>query len=167
MARIRLNQLNVHRTARNKGFESVRGLVDDVMVGGRRLAPRGTHRHGSGTAVAGPRLADSFVRRIWETPRMIYGRVTVTVSYATAEAVGSRAHRIPAAGRRLMGFKWARGDFSPTLRRHKWRGKFWFMNVRHPGNKRPRRYLQTPLVQFGRQRHFKVKVVSNTRSYLP
>lgn len=167
MARIRLNPVTVHRAARNRGFQAVTGLVNDVYAGGRRIAPRGTHRHGSGTAVSGPRLADSFTRQIRETPRFVYGRVTVTVAYATAEALGSSPHRIPGAGRKTMGFKWARGDFSPTLRRRKWRGRFWFENVRHPGNKRPRRFLQTPLAQYGRQRNFKVKIVANRRSFLP
>lgn len=167
MARWKPYPVAIHRTARAKGFEVVTGLVNDVYTGGRRIAPRGTHRHGSGTAVAGPRLADSFVRRIWETPRFVYGRVTVTVNYATSQAIGSRPHRIPKSGRRLMGFKWARGDFSPSLRRRKWRGKFFFTKVRHPGNKRPRRFLQTPLAQYGRQRNFKVKIVANSRSFLP
>ena len=162
-----MNPVQVHRTARNKGWTEVKGLTKDVFAYSKYLAPRGTRRHGSGKSVAATRLADTGKVTYRETARSVHGYVTYTADWAATVAVGSQPHRIPKRGKKLMGFYWARAQASPTLRRHTWRGKSFFTKVRHPGNKRPVRYLQTPLAQFGRKRNFRVVTVRNSRSRLP
>ena len=167
MARIRLNPVNVHREARNKGWDAVNSVAKPTLAGAQYLAPRGSHRHGSGKGVAAQRLADTGKIRRWETPRSVHAEVVFTADWASTVALGSKAHKIPKLGRRLMGFYWARAQASPKLRRHTWRGKSFFTKVRHPGNKRPIRFLQTPLATYGRKHHFIVKLRPNSRSRLP
>lgn len=167
MARIRLNPVRVHQAARNKGWSEVKPLTREVLGGARYLAPRGSHHHGSGKPVAATRLADTGRITYFQGVRSVYGFVRFGADWASTVAVGSRPHRIPKHGDKLMGFHWPRAQFSPRLRRRTWRGKSFFTKVRHPGNKRPVRYLQTPLAQYGRKRGFKVVTVRNSRSRLP
>lgn len=161
----------INATARKKGREVVGSLAKQVMSGGKTLARRGTHRHGSGKGVAGPRMANSLGIRWQNLPLEVQAEVYSSVSWSATNALGSRPHRIPKSGfaRPILKFRWARGDASPRLRRSSARKKgfFFFKHVMHPGNKRANRFLQIPLSMYGRQNNFKVVTVANSRSFLP
>lgn len=167
MARIVLYKPVVRRTARNKGREEVRTLTGKVLDAARYLAPRGSHKHGSGRIQAGPRLADSFGRRFSETPFRVTGEVYNTREYSSTVFNGSQPHEIRPRRKRVLMFEWPRGELSPRLRKHMWRGKFFFEKVHHPGNKHPTRSLQTPLAMYGRRQNFIVRNVPVGRSRLP
>lgn len=168
MSRIVLNPVMVYRTARNRGFEAVRSVVTPVRRDAAYLAPRGTHRHGSGRAVAGKRLADSFVTRWSEGPTFVEAIIANEKDYSDTVARGSRAHTIRPRRKPFLVFEWERGRLlSRTRGRRSKSGFFFFKSVRHPGNKRPVRYLQTPLALWGRRANFRVTIVGNNRTRLP
>lgn len=168
MATWKPDRMAVHRTARAKGYEVVRSVAGPVLRDARYLAPRGTHRHGSGTAVAGKRLADSLIQAWSETPRFITSDVGSDLDYAATVARGSRPHAIRPIRKRFLVFEWERGRLLRGTRGKAGRGGlFFFKKVRHPGNKRPVRYLQTPLALWGRRANMKVTTVGNSRTRLP
>jgi hypothetical protein len=101
------------------------------------------------------------------TSKSVTWRIGSDLPYAETVSRGSKPHTIRARNVRFMTFKWDRGDLSPRLRRRKWRGKFLFRKVYHPGNKRPRRFLTTPLAMYARRSNFKVTYVGVTRGFLP
>lgn len=170
MARWNPNRLEITKVKTAKGRQLVQGLSRDVAKGGRQLARQGTHRHGSEKAVAGPRLKDSIRIRGANRPDRIVEEVFSDLDYAASMAKGSKAHRIGKArrGPKLLKFKWPRGEASRRLRGRRTRtGYFLFRQVRHPGNKRPNRFLQTPLALYARKWGFRVKIGPVTRGYLP
>lgn len=74
----------------------------------------------------------------------------------------------------MLKFRWARGDFLVAARAGRRRGSsrltgrfHYFVSVRHPGNKRPVRYLTTPLALFGRINGFVILGVGRGRTRLP
>lgn len=157
----------IHRTARAKAYEVVRSVAAPVLRDAKYLAPRGTHRHGSGTAVAAKRLADSGGQRWSETPRFITAEVFFDADWAATIAKGSQAHTIRPIRKRFLVFEWERGRLLRGTRGRAGRGGlFFFKKVRHPGNKRPVRYLQTPLALWGRRANMKVTIVGNNRTRL-
>ena len=160
----------IRATSRARGIKEVTRLTQGVLTGGKRLARRGSHKHGSERPVAGPRMADSLKRTFKNTTKTIQADVTATVSWSASMAAGSRAHKIPKSGRArpLLKFKWERGRANPRLRRRMTRtGFFLFSKVRHPGNKRANRFLQIPLATYGRRYNFRVTIKPNSRTYLP
>jgi hypothetical protein len=167
MSRIKLYPAVVYRTARAKGYEEVRAVAYPTLAGARYLAPRGSHKHGSGRPVSGPRLADSFGMRWSERINLITVEIYNSADYASTVAIGSGPHTIRPKSKRFLMFEWPRGEASPRMRRRMYKGKFLFKKVRHPGNKRPVRYLQTPLAMYGRSRNFRVVTVPNSRSRFP
>lgn len=88
-------------------------------------------------------------------PQRITGRVGSRKVYAATAHQGSSPHVIRGHGRMLK-FRWERGDFLLRVRgRRGTAGQFFFFrSVRHPGNKRPVRYLTTPLIMFARANGF-------------
>lgn len=167
MARIVLNPAAVHRTARAKGYEVTRHLAHRVLAGARYLAPRGSRRHGSGKTDTRPSLAQSFGIRSSETPRYVTFEVYNSAAHAATVAVGSSAHDIKPRQARVLAFASDRFNFERLRAGRSARALFFARKVRHPGNKRPVRYLQTPLAQLGRKNNFVVTVVGNNRSRLP
>lgn len=167
MSRIVLYPTAVYRTARAKGYEVTRPLAREVLQGARHLAPRGDRLHGSGKTDTRPSIQASFGIRHSETRRYITFEVYNTADHAATVAVGSRPHVIRAKPGRLLAFQSERFSFERRLRGRSARSLFFARKVNHPGNKRPVRYLQTPLAQFGRKRGFKVTVVLNNRTRLP
>lgn len=168
MSRIVLNPVEVHRTARKRGYEAVRSVVTPLRRDAQILAPRGSHRHGSGTAVAGKALADSFFTRWSETPTSVEAIVGNDRDYSDTVARGSRRHKIRPVHKKLLVFEWERGRLLRRARGSRNRsGFFFFKSVMHPGNKRPVRFLQTPLALWGRRANFIVTTASNNRSRLP
>lgn len=96
----------------------------------------------------------------------IVGTVGARKKYAETAHQGSKAHIIRGKGRMLK-FRWERGNL---LMQHRGRGRrdfFYFKSVRHPGNKRPVRYLTTPLSLVARRNGFLVFGVGRGRRRLP
>lgn len=156
----------IRRTSRVRGIKDVTRLTQGVLTGGRRLARRGSHKHGSGKTVQGPHMADSLVRTWNNTSRFIQADVTARVRWSASMALTSRAHRIPKSGlaKPLLKFKWPRGKANPRLRRYMTRTDYFlFTRVRHPGNKRANRFLQIPLAVYGRRYNFQVTIKANSR----
>lgn len=167
MSRIVLYPTQVRLTARNKGHEVTRPLVREVFNGGKALAPRGSGTHGSGKTDTRPSLARSWFIRGSETARYVTYEVGNSAAHAATVAVGSQPHDIRAKGTKPLAFFSERFAFQRKAGGRSPRALFFARKVRHPGNKRPVRFLQTPLAQFGRKRGFKVTNVANNRSRLP
>lgn len=138
-----------------------------MLRGARTLAPRGTHRHGSGRRVAGPTLLASLhSKQVLGDLKQVIFDIGSPVRWAATVHQGSEPHDIVATGSEPLTFRWPRARFfrggrlreDPVVR---------FYRVRHPGNKRPVRYLTTPLVQFGRQAGFIVSKTPVSRGFLP
>jgi hypothetical protein len=164
------NQRNIRLTAREKGVEVVGAVANGVIRGGKALARRGSHRHGSGRGVAEPRLVDSFGIRWANTATEVVAYPFNRARWASTMALGSKRHRIPKSGiaKPMLKFRWARGDASRRLRGRRTRTRYFlFKHVMHPGNKRPNRFMQIPLVVYGRRYNFKVNTAAVRRSFLP
>jgi hypothetical protein len=127
---------------------------------------------GSGKRRAGRRLADALYSSIRSNPSEVVGRVGARKKYAETVHQGSSAHTIRGRGKMLK-FRWDRGDFLFAAQSGRRRGNrraghfFLFHSVRHPGNKRPVRYLTTPLTLIARRNGFIVFGVGRGRTRLP
>lgn len=167
MSRVVLYPTAVRRTARDKAHEVCRPLAREVLQGARHLAPTGSRTHGSGKTDNRPSIRASFGIRGSETSRYVTYEVYNTAAHAATVAVGSQAHDIRAKPGKLLAFHSERFAFARKSRGLSARALFYARKVRHPGNKRPVRYLQTPLAQFGRKAGFLVETVRNNRQRLP
>lgn len=167
MSRIVLNQVQVRRTAQNKGHEVCKPLAKEVLAGGRALAPKGSRTHGSGKIDTRASIAASFDTKVLTTPNNVIYDVVNKANHAATVALGSRAHTIRPKTAPVLAFFSERFAFANRRAGHSVRGLFYARKVRHPGNKRPVRFLQTPLAQFGRKRGFKVTTAASNRSRLP
>lgn len=168
MARIDLNRAQVTRTAQNRAKPLVDRVAGQVLTGSKRLVRVGDHRHGSGRRVDGATLRAALHKTPTRvTPSEVFTSVGADRRYAASEELGSSRHDINASGKRLK-FKWDRGNLHPQLRKHRTKtGFFLFRKVSHPGNKRPQRFLRTPLIQFGRASNFVTKMTGVSRRFLP
>ncbi len=165
MSTIRLNHPAVLASARAKGFEVTRPLTARVLQGARVLAPVGSHMHGSGKRVSGPTLKASLhSRQILRSQTEIVFEIGSPLNYAATVHQGSRRHDIDGDP---LTFLWPRARFFNGGNARS--AVPWFIgeHVDHPGNKRPRRYLTTPLYQFGRQAGFIVSSTPVNRGFLP
>ena len=141
----------------------------------RVLAPRGDHRSGSGVPRTNMPLQMSLnARLITFNSHRIRTRVESREKYALTVHQGSAAHIIRSRKGKMLKFRWERGDFLVAARAGRRRGNrrtgqfHYFARVRHPGNKRPVRYLTTPLMMFGRMDNFRVTIKRTVnRSRLP
>lgn len=167
MSRIVLNRTATRNSAREKGQEVALALSTKVLIGAKTLVRQGSHRHGSGRPVAGPSLKNSLQSvRVNVNPLSIVYDVGSPLDYAASMHQGSRPHQIRATSKPLS-FFWPRARFQGRGRRLRTDPRVAFMSVRHPGNKRPNRFLTTPLHQFGRAAGFIVRTQSASRSFLP
>lgn len=167
MSRIVLNPVAVQKTARAKGFQVCRPLARDVLAGAKVLAPRGSRMHGSGRVDNRPSIIGSFGQRVSESLRFVTFEVYNTADHASTVAVGSRAHDIRAKSGKVLAFHSDRFAFARKRAGRSARALFFARKVRHPGNKRPVRFLQTPLALYGRKHGFEVTTVANNRGRLP
>lgn len=167
MARIVLNRAAVAASARVRGREVVRPLAAQVLQGARLLVRRGNHRHGSGARQAGPTLRTSLKSQQVRTKitEIVYD-IGSTNRYAMSEHQGSRPHTYYSRGK-LMKFRSERARFAPGRRPLKKQPFIFASRVRHPGNKRPQRFLTIPLNQFGRAAGFRVSTRSTGIGFLP
>jgi hypothetical protein len=155
-------------------YKHVKETSTKILVGARRLAPRGSHLSGSGELSPDIPLRSGLHSDIKVSVNFVVGRVGSSANWAATVHQGSKAHRIAAHGKMLK-FRWERGMMILSARGRRRRGgsrrvtkQFWFFDhVRHPGNKRPVRYLTTPMHQFGRAAGFITNSLAVTRSRLP
>lgn len=167
MSRVRLNQAEVLRTPRRAALPLVVGVTRQVLSGAKALAPRGTHMSGNDTRRPGQHLSASINASTRATNDLVMSRVGSTNSYAATAHQGSKPHIIRRTSGGLLKFRWVRGNFLLERRGRRGRTYFYFRFVKHPGNKRPTRYLTTPLVMFGRLANMKVTTVGPGRTRLP
>lgn len=181
MARVRVSQTRKVALAHRLTAPYVRRTADLIAAGARQLAPRGDHRSGSGTPKPGLPLASSIRVTSHTTAMQIRERVSANKRYAASVHQGSQAHTINSRGRMLK-FQWERGALLVQARgrgRRNARGRrvgaglyprgdfFFFLRVRHPGNKRPVRFLTTPMHLYGRMRGFRTTSTPVSRTRLP
>lgn len=177
MARIDWHTLQITTTAVRLATPLVQKTGQEILDGARHLAPEGSHMSGSGRPKAGPRLQSSFYSTTGHAlqPRVsqIVMRIGNRADYAATVHQGSKPHTIMSKQGKKLKFRWDRGDFLVAARAGRRRGNrrtggfHYFLKVRHPGNKRPVRYLTTPLAMFGRLNGFRVSVSGVNRSRLP
>lgn len=147
-------------------MEAARPLQAKVLTGAKTLAPRGSHTHGSGRRVAGPTLLASLhSKQILRSQTEIIFDIGSPLEYAATVHQGSKAHGIP--GDPLLAFYWPRARFFGGQRKRGPAPLWVSRGVWHPGNKRPRRYLTTPLEQYGRAAGFIVTKQPVARGFLP
>lgn len=165
MSTIRLSHPAVLKSGRERGFEAARPLTAKVLAGAQTLAPVGSHMHGSGRRVSGPTLKASLhSRQILRSQTEIVFEIGSPLNYAATVHQGSRRHDIDGDP---LTFLWPRGRFLNGGNARS--ATPWFIgeHVNHPGNKRPRRYLTTPLAMYGRQAGFIVSTSPVSRGFLP
>lgn len=138
-----------------------------IQTGAKRLVPRGSHFSGSGKRSPGQELRGNIGFHLKVTTTQVQGRVGSYKVYASTVHQGSRPHMIVSRRGKMLKFRWDRGNALMRVRRQGSRQFFYFRRVRHPGNKRPVRYLTTPLVLFGTANGFKVSTVPVGRTRLP
>lgn len=166
MATVVIFQPVVNAYSLSVTFPHVRRTVNQIHFGAQRLAPRGTHRSGSGERADGPNLQSSIEDKIDVIGDVIDGRVGSRKKYAASKHQGSRPHRIVATSK-VLKFEWERGRFSARSRRRGPSRFFFFLKVNHPGDKRPVRYLTTPMHMYGRMNGFATTSSPVSRSRLP
>jgi hypothetical protein len=153
----------------------VRRTSNRIIAGARQLVPVGNHMSGSGVRHSGQQLRASLGIEMRQGVDFIVERIGSKKNYAATVHQGSSAHTIRGKGKMLR-FEWARGNALVTARGRRRVGSrrpvrrgayFYFVKVRHPGNKRPVRYLTTPMHLYGRVAGFRTSSVPVSRSRLP
>lgn len=167
MARVNLIYAKKVQAAQQAAIPLVRRTSRQILTGARRLAPRGSHTSGSGARSQGQELRGNLriIERI--TTTQVVALIGTRKVYAATVHQGSKPHMIVAKRGRMLKFRWDRGNALVRVRRQGSRQFFYFRRVRHPGNKRPVRYLTTPLALFGTANGFKVTTVAVNRTRLP
>lgn len=173
MSRVILNRAEAIAIPQRLALPLVQRTAGQVHTGARLLAPRGNHMKGSGRRQPGAQLQPSIRNTIQIGPNRIKATIGSRKEYAATVHDGSQPHTIRAKGKMLK-FRSDRLDFLVAARAgrrggNKRRGGFFYaVRVRHPGNKRPVRYLMTPLFLYGRANGFRVSRLSgNPISRLP
>jgi hypothetical protein len=167
VARVVLNYPKVFLTAQKAATPLVQTTARQVLVGARRLVRHGNHQSGSGRRKPGRPLALTLKARVDVGVNVVDALVGSDASYAASEHQGSKPHVIRSKRGKLLKFEWERGNFLRVRRGRSGKRFFYFVSVTHPGNKRPVRYLTTPLYLFGRANGFKVTSGSVNRTRLP
>jgi hypothetical protein len=180
MARVNIDQAKKVLTAHKLAGPHIRRTSNRIIQGARALAPRGDHLSGSGVRKPGQTLAQSLKIDAHSTVYTIVEAIGSSKVYAMSEHQGSSGHYIRGSGKRLK-FEWERGNLlisarasgrlrgrGPSRRLRKVGPYFLFKAVHHPGNKRPVRFLTTPLYMYGRLNGFRVTTTAGaSRSRLP
>lgn len=172
MSRVVLNRAEAIAIPQRLALPLVRRTTEQILTGAKLLAPRGNHMKGSGKRQPGQPLQPSINSKVTVGPDRIQGTIGSRKEYATTVHEGSKPHVIRAKGK-ILKFRSDRLDFLVAARAgrrggNKRRGGFFYaLRVRHPGNKRPVRYLVTPLFLFGRANGFVVTRFTNRNPRLP
>lgn len=166
VARVNINQAKTNLYSLQVTMPLVRRTVNQIHQGALRLAPRGTHLSGSGARKAGINLQSSIEDDIQVRGDVIAGQVGSRKDYAASVHQGSRRHDIRSQGK-LLKFEWERGNLLLKKRGRKSKRFFFFLKVSHPGNKRPVRFLTTPMHFYGRANGFRTTSNPVNRTRLP
>lgn len=179
MAHVRTYQARVILTAHRLAGPHVRRAANLMIQGARRLVPRGDHKSGDGSRRPGVSLTQSLVIESESTVTSITERIGSRNNYAATVHQGSSPHFISSKGRMLK-FEWERGHLllaarasgrirgnGPSSRLRRRGSFFYFVQVFHPGNKRPVRYLTTPMHLYGKLFGFRTTSTPASRSRLP
>lgn len=156
MARIRLDRGKKILAAQAVAVPLVTRTAQQIQTGAKRLAPRGSHQSGSGKRSHGQELRGNIGLHMKVSTTQVSALVGSRKPYAATVHEGSKPHIIVSKKGKQLKFRWDRGNAILRARRRGSREFFYFERVRHPGNKRPVRYLTTPLVLFGTANGFKV-----------
>lgn len=173
MARIRWNRPQITMTAQRLTFPVVLNYTRLVLNGARALAPVGDHVSGSGRPKPGKPLKASLDADIRVTTTSIRSKIGSKNKYAAGRHQGSDSHIIRSRRGKMLKFRWDRGDFLVAARAGRRRGNrrtgqfHYFVQVRHPGERRPVRYLTTPLHLYGRFYNFRVVSLLSAAGPLP
>lgn len=170
MARVNIDQAKKVATATRLGRAHVRRTSNLILGGARQLVPRGDHLSGSGERRPGQQLSQTLQIRDNDSAMTLSRLIGSKKTYASTVHQGSQPHYIHARGKMLK-FEWERGAL---LVRGRGRGRgrarrsyFFFKLVHHPGNKRPVRYLTTPMHLYGRMHGFRTSSARVNRTRLP
>lgn len=179
MARVNIDQHQKILTAHKLAGPHVRRASNQIIAGARRLVPRGDHLSGSGVRRPGQQLGPSLKIKSNTTVTTISELIGSEKVYAATVHQGSSPHYIHGRGKKLK-FEWERGSLLLAARssgRIRGRGRssrlrrrgnfFYFVTVYHPGNKRPVRYLTTPMHLYGRINGFSTSSQRVNRTRLP
>lgn len=174
MARVNLNKAQIILTAQFYTLPLVLKTGQEIRDGAAFLAPEGDHLSGSGKVHKGTPLRQSIYTNRTIAATQIRMRIGAKADHAMSEHQGSKAHFIRSNKGKMLKFRWERGDFLVAARAGRRRGNrrtgqfHFFVSVRHPGNKRPVRFLTTPLEMFGRINGFAVSSTRTVnRTFLP
>lgn len=158
MSRIRLNQANVIRTGQNLAGPLVRKVANETLLGAKRMARKSpAHLSGNRKRKPGQTLSESINVT---AQRMSIGSIEQSVvspkEYSMTEHEGSKAHRISGRGGKVLKFYWRqrRARSTGAIRRYRPSQASYFDHVRHPGNKKPVKFLTTPLAAAARANGF-------------
>lgn len=182
MARVNIDQRKKVTTAHNAADPYLRRTAHLIWAGARQLVPRGSGRSGSGKSAYVNRRRPIFATLRTEADIRTFDtvfRVGSPANHAATVHQGSQSHVIRSENKTLK-FAWVRGNLlvqarasgrlrgrGPSRRLRPRNGFFFFESVLHPGNKRPVRYLTTPMHLFGRARGFRTRSIAVNRSRLP
>jgi hypothetical protein len=157
MSRVELNQTAVRTFGRRNGAIAVKKVQAVALSGSKRMAPRSpAHLSGSRVPVRGPRLVEQIKAtpvtfRGWNVEARIESRSRITL----VDHEGSKAHRISARRKKALKFFWVRTVARQYGRRRIRPGQAsYFKWVMHPGNRRPVKFLTTPLAVSARLNNF-------------
>lgn len=167
MARVNIDQAQKLRIAHNLASRLHRRTVDNIFNGAKHLAPRGSHLSGSGKRRPGRPLVQSLKTVDRSKPLVLSTLVGSENRYAASEHQGSKPHFIKMRGGKMLKFEWERGNFLLQRRGKGRRTFFYFKQVHHPGNKRPVRYLTTPMHLYGRLHGYRTASTRVNRTRLP
>lgn len=148
MSRVVLNQTAVRTFGYRNAAIAVKKVQTQALVGSKRMVPRSpAHLSGSRKPKPGRRVADQIIATPpvfsgWTVQARIESRSNITMVLHD----GSQPHRIAPKRGRALKFYWTRTVVRQFGRRRVRPGQAsYFKHVMHPGNRRPVRFLTTPL----------------------
>ena len=158
MSRVRLDQAKVRLSAIQAGTKAVRSVAEPARKGARMMAPRSpSHTHGSGRPVAGPRLVEQIhLSPIKASTNVVEQRLESRSRITLIAHEGSQPHAIYSKRGKVLKFRWRRiATLASGRRRIRPRAFTYLDSVWHPGNRKPVKFLTTPLATAARQNGFR------------
>lgn len=159
------NKPNIVRTSQAFAIPKVNRVIQQTTFGAKLRAPRSsTHTHGSGKPVQGPRLVDTIRPKPLRVTTYVVSRQTGTPKkFAESVHNGARPHIIRAKRATRLKFKskqaWRRAAAGTGMRPDR-NGFVYPKMVLHPGSRRARTFLTTPLKLSARVNGFKYRSVA-------
>jgi hypothetical protein len=156
VSRVNLNRVAVRTFGQTSAAKAIRPVAFAALAGSKRMARRSpAHLSGSGVVKPGLRLSEAI--NLGPVKNSIWGVEQQLISpkdYSLTEHEGSKPHRITGRGKKLR-FKWRKRIQHRTGFRRVRPSQFsYFDHVWHPGNRRPVKFLTTPLAAAAREHGF-------------